>query len=152
MTDIDYAAARALCDAAAPGPWLADPGGCYITNWNGDNWPKPEFTIYDEGGHSPADAAFIAAARDLVPALLDEVDGLTRQADELGDIVRRDTETIARLTAERDEARAALARVEALCDRWELRTTASPAAMNADDAIRAGYAGHVRAALRGDQP
>jgi hypothetical protein len=76
MTDIDLDAARALCDAAAPGPWVAD--GCYITNWTRENAPKPGFTIYDEGGHGPEDAAFIAAARDLVPALLDEVERLQR--------------------------------------------------------------------------
>lgn len=98
-------AIAALLEGVTPGPWvefISDDGG----KWTG--WPASiectsivDKTIVRPGGHWPyewdaktscdeacANARFIAAARDLVPALAAE---------------------IARLTAERDEARALLA-------------------------------------------
>ena len=47
-------ALKALAEAATPGPWSAN--FCNITSQNG------QMKIYDEGGHSEADAAYIAAA------------------------------------------------------------------------------------------
>ena len=77
---------RALADAATPGPWLpshnvdAPSDG----NWEPDNperegrgeGPTLVGTYRDVKAWAEADAAFIAAARDAVPALLAEVDRL----------------------------------------------------------------------------
>ena len=69
MTDAELAAIESRANAATAGPW--ELAGCCISKWTdaGD----PEMRIYDEGGHSQADAAFIAAAREDVPKLLAEV-------------------------------------------------------------------------------
>ena len=53
MTPTEIAAARALCDAATPGPWTA---GRHLTN--------------------QADSELMASSRTLVPQLLDEVERL----------------------------------------------------------------------------
>ena len=74
---------RALADAATPGPWSAETG-------HGETGPNyidsPSGVVayvYDSyRGTLPnaeADAAFIAAAREAVPALLAEVDRLRRE-------------------------------------------------------------------------
>ena len=52
--------------AATPGPWEADYGAAAISGPNG-------FAIYDEGGHSEEDAAFIVAARNSFLALIDRI-------------------------------------------------------------------------------
>lgn len=76
MTGIDIAAARALCDAATAGPWEAQTTGVR----GGDHWyvcTTDEAIAHisandgsNEDQRQP-DAEFIAAARTLVPALLD---------------------------------------------------------------------------------
>jgi len=81
MTDIDIDAARALCDAATPGPWVwfgdLSIGDVYLSAGRKREvlWPSG---MHTEGylDVAPEDAAFIAAARDLVPALLAEVERL----------------------------------------------------------------------------
>jgi hypothetical protein len=95
MTDIDIAAARALCDAATPGPWVGGwegqsfvvraTDGSEVTRQTfavgfGEDWASDAFR--DDCDN--ADAAFIAAARDLVPALLDEVERLRGEHIGLG--------------------------------------------------------------------
>lgn len=74
---VDVAAARQLADAASKPPWRA-------VDWNGD-WmivdedSDPYFygeiagNISQGYDHGKADAAFIAVARSLVPALLDDL-------------------------------------------------------------------------------
>lgn len=73
MTDDEIKKARELCAAATPGPWEER----YVTLESGFHALGPP--CYGSRGFTkqmPADAAFIAAARDLVPRLLDTVDGL----------------------------------------------------------------------------
>jgi hypothetical protein len=63
MSEEEIAAARALCDAATPGPWDTDTAPFIVTNRD-----------YDvANAESPVDATFIAVARTLVPRLLVEV-------------------------------------------------------------------------------
>jgi len=94
MTDDELKAARALCDAATPGPWAVsnDPFSNMVVDTDG--------TWVADVGIAPRDAAFIAAARALVPALIDEVERL-RTVTEL----RGDRDYVA---ADRDRLRAAL--------------------------------------------
>jgi hypothetical protein len=129
MTDIDYDAARALCDAATPGPWrivrrVRLPSGDFAITTGYD---VADDTLADWLEY--ADAAFIAAARDLLPALLAEVERLTRHsvtlngigwrvAEALGDIpagaeiIDGDPDSqVDRLIAERNELRAEVARL-----------------------------------------
>lgn len=66
MTDDDIKAARALCDAATPAPW--ENHGRSVRD---ASQSIAEWLIHD-------DAAFIAAARTLVPTLLDELESARR--------------------------------------------------------------------------
>lgn len=80
MSDLDLEAIRARAAAARPGPWKlygdGDPDDWRgITNGN----DADELCIYDEGGHGHDDAVFIAHARQDVPALIAEVERLSRQ-------------------------------------------------------------------------
>lgn len=65
MTDDEIKAARALCDAATPAPWRISPAAKTT-----DREPRIWVTV------GMGNAAFIAAARELVPRLLDEVERL----------------------------------------------------------------------------
>ncbi len=75
---------RARLEAVTEGPWtqeMDDDGtpGCVIRMGVPNEYGGFDGTIYDEGGHDEHDAAFIANARQDIPALLavaDEVDGL----------------------------------------------------------------------------
>lgn len=77
---VDTAAARALADAATPGPWESAEGyeGYDIESATG-------FVAGCKFGavKSTEDAEFIAASRSLVPALCDEVDRLRAEAADL---------------------------------------------------------------------
>ncbi|MDH6116865.1 hypothetical protein ABH930_000284 [Kitasatospora sp. GAS204A] len=94
LSDEQYAAIRAREAAATKGPWWADSHEIYsgphdipgLGEW------VAETCVADELERSEANAHFVASARTDVPALLAEVD---------------------RLRAERDQARARLATVEA---------------------------------------
>ena len=78
---IDLTAIEARAKAATPGPWWTRPDyGCdnACVYWNSDrpdviNGSTESTLIYDEGGHSVADAEFIAHAREDIPALIAEV-------------------------------------------------------------------------------
>lgn len=80
VTGIVLAALRALADAATPGPWSvyqtmhAEPKVVDSTG----NWPSGEVApvSLSPENYGRANAAFIAAARGAVPALLDEVERL----------------------------------------------------------------------------
>lgn len=89
MTDADIKRLRALCEAATPGPWTAQT----VCDTDSDDWCAVGPThLYadddpavDDGDPHPAaeaDAAFIAAARTALPALLDEVEGLRAEGKE----------------------------------------------------------------------
>ncbi len=121
MADLDLDALDALAAAATPGPWEVEFDGT-----------EPAAVYADDGGigtayicrdlaqgvsYGEADAAFIAAAREAVPALTARVREL-----EAGDTFLRLAQVAA---AERDEARAENARlraqvdaVTALCDEY----------------------------------
>ncbi|MDA8311047.1 MAG: hypothetical protein M0Z46_10635 [Actinomycetota bacterium] len=75
-TDLDLAAIRARCDAATPGPWAQGMAGYKLL-------PEVDYhaafgfiivsdDLSDDGQRGVADAAFIAHAREDVPALLAE--------------------------------------------------------------------------------
>ena len=72
MSALDLDALEALCDAATPGPWVAAP-----SPWEGVSAPHGDprdggsCEIVDcVRGPSHGDAAFIAAAREALPALI----------------------------------------------------------------------------------
>jgi hypothetical protein len=73
VTPVDTAAARELAGAATPGPWiLTRPNQCCsgfcVINDDGDG------SIHNR--YACTDLDFVAAARDLVPAMADEIDSL----------------------------------------------------------------------------
>lgn len=129
---------RALADAATPGPWHAhfgthgDPEVVLDPAWS--KFTRVADVSTASGDYGRADARFIAAARDAVPALLDLVERLTGERDaalrellaetyrpEGGEIVMRE---LGRVKAERDAARAAALR-EAAAEvhteaRWQM--------------------------------
>jgi predicted secreted protein len=81
---IDLDAVRRLCDEATPGPWRAEPGSSG-QQADGRPWPSTYVQPIDGNGvrqgsrfkvPTEADAAFIAAARELVPQLAAEVERL----------------------------------------------------------------------------
>ena len=90
MTPDELARLRALADAATVGPREAF--GTHITAWAGDAGCEgcsgilspqhaPECGEREVAGADAPDAAFIAAARTAVPALLDEVERLRAEVD-----------------------------------------------------------------------
>lgn len=83
MTEIDLDALEALAEAATPGPWEAV--GFYVRL--GDGFAVALANSRQE--HSPSDAAFIAAARTAVPALVArvrELEGKLLIATESGNV------------------------------------------------------------------
>lgn len=101
MTD-DLTDLQALAQAATPGPWIADEGH----GLTADGDPLAAAGPYDDpaGFWCHEDAAFIAAARDAVPALIARV----RKAE-----------------AERDEARALAQHLAVITERY-CEVTGSP--------------------------
>lgn len=73
MTPAEIAQLRALAEAATCGPWEAGPEGGSVLSPN----MGPMHGRLVAGQTYPKDAAFIAACRTAVPALLDEVERLT---------------------------------------------------------------------------
>ena len=95
----EVAAARAVCEAATPGPWIAvQLPARGVGPWRVDA-PDIDCIIGDVGevGTDPCDAGnaqFIAAARSLLPAAIAEVErlrGLLEEACGLLDEVTEDT-------------------------------------------------------------
>lgn len=86
MTDEELAEARALCEAATPGPWrigTCQSGKvCWCRIVLG---PDAESCIVSDGSAGVSDARFIAAARSLVPRLLAEVDRLRDRVRTIAD-------------------------------------------------------------------
>lgn len=76
---LDLEPIRARADAAAPGPWTTGDHASNECRIEGPWIPADRhwsLVIYDEGGHNAQDAAFIAHAREDVPALITEVERL----------------------------------------------------------------------------
>jgi len=89
---VDVEAARALADAATPGPWevpvanvfrVIAPSATHTNRRQGLSPPYPWLVVADMGDPdgNARDARFIAAARSLVPALCDEVERLRQGHD-----------------------------------------------------------------------
>ena len=89
LTDSQLAAWRELCDRATPAPWKVDRIGCgeYPDYDIEIDWPGGLLASINPcpggyqglpgcGGNPEVNAAFIAAARSALPALLDEVERL----------------------------------------------------------------------------
>jgi hypothetical protein len=74
VTPEEIQAARALVQAATPGPWKA-PSGVESEGW------RIHGALYAESDSGPADGEFIAAARTLVPRLLDALDEARERAE-----------------------------------------------------------------------
>ena len=91
MTQQELDALKALADAATPGPWESElTGGCYTV------WGKADAMGYDgivttdylnPRLDDSSNAAFIAAARAAVPALLAEVERLREELDDYADAI-----------------------------------------------------------------
>jgi len=141
----DLDAIEVRCAAATPGPWAFDDSTDRRGEKGEFRAPSPySGFMLVRAWSNPADAEFIAAARADIPALLAalreawaERDEALRRAvkaeaeteqlrqairrkyeeyDRLLDLSRNHSERATRAEAERDEARAALDRVRALCD------------------------------------
>lgn len=85
MTDDEIKAARALCEAATPGPWaFMNEAYPWVAGAVDEDIACPstviEFNECGEQAHS--DARFIAAARTLLPAALDALEQARRERDE----------------------------------------------------------------------
>ena len=131
---IDRDQLRELAKNATPGPWTVEHG----SDWGLDGRQVPQSSVSradratitwdDHGGEVfvPADAEFIAAARQAVPALLDMLDQAEAERDWNLRSSRLSKEERIRANAradqaevERDQARAQVDRVQALLDRIE---------------------------------
>ena len=73
MSTLDVAAIRARCEAATPGEWWAETAVVHAPSWlpNAQPGAACHVAACRYGRNVLADAAFIAAARTDVPALLD---------------------------------------------------------------------------------
>lgn len=79
MVDTSTEAVTKLLDGVTPGPWKVD-------EWDSHCDVVADYGVFGEGfvicEYAYQDARFIAAARDLVPALLAERDALKKERDE----------------------------------------------------------------------
>jgi hypothetical protein len=138
VTADDIKAARALCEAATPGPWhhrnepisptagypwIAGPfdedtaGECTIVEWN------------ECGELANADAAFIAAARTLLPAALDALVEAREGCDATRECFRQSHDEVIRLMHDADEGREFDRRNVAEIDRLSADLAATKAAL-----------------------
>lgn len=113
MTDTSAEAIAALLDGVTPGPWewwgnsgLYGPANSAVI-WPEDGYFYSEYTQDSATVHvSKADARFLAAARELVPALAAERAAL---AEELVSVLQREAATTKRYDDRLDAAETALA-------------------------------------------
>jgi len=85
VTPDDLAAIAALAAAATPGPWISGgfgPSDTWVRITQCEGWPgTPVCEVGHNVANRNADAAFIAAARTAVPALLAHIATLTAERD-----------------------------------------------------------------------
>lgn len=74
---IDIKAIRKLCDKDTPGPWSYKTNRHPNTNGTPWGWLEgPAGNMCWSGHQSRTDAAFIAKSREIIPALLDELEAV----------------------------------------------------------------------------
>jgi hypothetical protein len=78
LTDEQYAAIRAREAAATPGPWHVEDDKRDLNRWVVSEAGTLEANFGYVGNGNQDDSAFVAAAREDVPALLGEVDRLRK--------------------------------------------------------------------------
>lgn len=110
MTKDELQTLRGLCERAVSGPWHTQPDGAGMTEVYSDKLQRDGLDIGVAGDLREHDAAFIAAARTALPALIDRVEELERERDEARNRVLRpltEREVQAALHEGRAEAMAA---------------------------------------------
>ena len=119
MTDNELSKLRALTDSATPGPWSAMPFDDCSRVYSGEPLKGRLVVIspYEYNPRDEEDAAFIAAARTAVPALIGEVERLradlsrlTRNARNEADQYRAKSNNLRRLMLEAQKERDSLRR------------------------------------------
>lgn len=159
--NIDLDAIRARADAATDGPWRSDKEWGAITHgpdavvhaFYADDCESCAVNIEDEATVviDPADAEFIAHAREDIPALLAEVERLQSVARaERADEKRIHQIIESGLIAERDQAEVTVERVRALAAQYETDDKDALNIAGQHHPIAAVAAEHLRAALEGD--
>lgn len=75
---------RARAEAATEGPWFTGGAGRWPSLKPHELIVSPKYPLmeFEDTEQGRADAKFVAAARTDVPALLDEIDRLTRERDD----------------------------------------------------------------------
>ena len=80
VTDAELDELRRLCDRATPGPWRAmvegrdhTSGDSFIMIGREDDRDEDIYVSRDSGPAAPGDLDFIAAARNYMPRLLEEI-------------------------------------------------------------------------------
>lgn len=113
---IDRDRLRELAENATPGPWETFKTKPGRDNGIGSVSPTvpPDEAVMEDVWSDPADAAFIAAARTAVPALLDMLDQAEADRDWLFRSSRISKEERIKANARADQARAQIDRVRAL--------------------------------------
>jgi hypothetical protein len=87
LTDAEIAELRRLSECAAPAPWRAmiegrdhTAGDSFIMVGRDDDRAEDVYVLRDSGPASAADLDFLAASRNALPRLLDELAELRAQA------------------------------------------------------------------------
>ena len=88
VSDAEIAKLRRLCASATPGPWRAmvegrdhSAGDSFIMIGRDDDRDEDMYVTRDSGPASTSDLDFIAAARNYLPRLLDEIAELRRKCE-----------------------------------------------------------------------
>jgi hypothetical protein len=111
MTPEHLAELERLADAATPGPWTTGTGTNGLHPWEVVTSPHlPAVEMHGDDATAVADAVFIAAARQAVPALVAEVRRLAREAGLAADL--RQEITRLRAVAARDVCSGCMVREE----------------------------------------
>lgn len=88
ISDAELDDLRRLCTHAAPAPWRAmvegrdhSAGDSFIMIGRDDDRDEDMYVTRDSGPASPSDLDFIAAARNYLPRLIDEIAELRRECE-----------------------------------------------------------------------
>ena len=88
VTDAEIDELRRLCAHASPVPWRAmvegrdhNAGDSFIMIGRGDDRDEDMYVTRDSGPASTSDLDFIAAARNYLPRLIDEIAELRRECE-----------------------------------------------------------------------